>query len=342
MSIAEPTRHPPVTDEARPWLALPESRFPVELEEPANPGLLDDAFELPEASAATVAEVQPDGSLLAWRWRGTGELGFYPASSVKWITATMTLRWLVEHGLPVTGLVGIHADPDDAERQPAVEPMVVRTALLAMLTHSDNEAFNVLQEAVGFRETFEAMRAWGCRHAIIRRNFAPVRRSTSRSIDLYGPDGKTRTLAPRLDTRLPLSTDARPPPLGNPEANFATTDDLVRSAAASLMGPARRMPGFDAMTAGLACPEPRDVAAGLDDLAREDPDPAGFTVLSKPGWWPPDRANVELAYAHDTGQNRHFFACLFVQDEEQPARDTVRRAAGAMFSRLRRTPPNNA
>lgn len=319
-------------DAERPWCRLPKAVFPLELR--PGPGVIDDTVDLPPASAVTVAEVLPDGVLRAWRWRATGRLGFYPASSIKWITAAMAVLWLDRLGLHSTATLCPEegSDTDGATGKPP--PVVFRDALLAMLTHSDNAAFNVLQEAVGFRETFDAMQAWGCRDAIIRRNFERPRRTDSRAFVVRGHDGKRVDFPPRPNTALPLSGDTRPPPLGNPESNYATPDDLVRCAAATLMGPTRDAAAFDLIPMGLACPQPRDIALGLGDLAGTRAGNLGFTVLSKPGWWPPDRANVELAYVHEHRSGRHFFACIFVQAEEAAARAATRRAAAAIFDRL--------
>jgi len=319
-------------DSERPWLRLPETALPIELQ-PA-PGTIDDAIDLPAASAMTLAEALPDGSLRAWRWRGTGEVGFYPASSIKWVTAAMAVQWLDELALHSTATLQPAISEGRETAVPAPSQTVFRDALLAMLTHSDNDAFNTLQEVVGFGETFDAMRSWGCRHAIIRRNFGRPRRGDSRAFVARDPDGKCITLPARQGFALPLSGDTRPPPWGNPEANFATADDLVRCAAASLMGPIRDATAFDLIPTGLACPEPRDVAHGLGDLAAACNGGLGFTVLSKPGWWPPDRANVELAYIHEKHSDRHFFLCIFVQEHEAAARAAVRRAAAATLGRV--------
>lgn len=316
----------------RPWRRLPTAALPIALH-PA-PGTIDDVIDLPPGSAATLAEALPDGSLRAWRWRETGETGFYPASSIKWITAAMAVDWLDELALHSTATLRPAMPRRGESAEPQHAPTVFRDALLAMLTHSDNDAFNTLQEAVGFEETFDAMRRWGCRHAIIRRNFARPRRGDSRAFVVRDPEGKSVTVPARPGVALPLSSDTRPPPLGNPEANFATADDLVRCAAASLMGPTRHASAFDLIPMGLACPEPRDIARGLGDLAAARDGGLGFCVLSKPGWWPPERANVELAYIHEQGSQRHFFLCLFVQEREAAAREATRRAASAIFARL--------
>ncbi|MEO0587343.1 MAG: hypothetical protein AAF078_06870 [Planctomycetota bacterium] len=311
----------------RPWERLPDLQLPIAL--PDGGPMLDDVVDMPPDSALTLARVEPTGEFVAWRWRGTGQLGFYPASSIKWMTAGLLAVFLDELGIPDTATL---QTGDDA-------PLVIRDAVLSMLIHSSNETFNTLQEAVGFEETMAVVRAVGCERLVIRRSFGRDRRSHSRAVTLTVPEREPVVVSARLDTDLPLSSDDRPPPMGNPEANFATTDDFVRMAAWTLMGPPRRTPAFDLMPIGLAGPHPRDTAAGFNDLAIAAPDSGAFTVLSKPGWWPPEGVNVDVAYAYDHGRDRHYFASIYVEDTvEERARKTMRQAAHDAMAAVRDAP----
>ncbi|MEM6333063.1 MAG: hypothetical protein AAF823_06965 [Planctomycetota bacterium] len=311
----------------RPWERLPELRLPIALMD-GGPAL-NEAVDMPPNSALTLARVEPTGDFLAWRWRDTGQLGFYPASSIKWMTAGLLAVFLDGLGIPDTAALRTGDDP----------PVVIRDAVLSMLIHSSNDTFNTLQEAVGFEETMAVVRAVGCERFVMRRNFGPDRRSHSREVTLTAPGREPVVVPARLDTDMPLSSDDRPPPMGNPEANFATTDDFVRMAAWTLMGPPRDASAFDLMPIGLAGPHPRDTASGFNDLALAALESGAFTVLSKPGWWPPEGVNVDVAYAYDHGRDRHYFASIYVEDTvEERARKTMRQAARDAMAAVRDAP----
>jgi len=310
--------HPGQTDPLRPWLSLPRLHPPVALRDSA--ASIDALFDMPAGSAVTLAQVAGDGRVVATRWRGTGETGFYPASTIKWITGALTVELLHERRWPIDSVLHLGDD----------KPRTFRDLLLAMLAASDNDAFNTLQETVGFARTHDWLRRWGVRHGLIRRHFRRPRYNHSRAARVVTPAGQAHTLPARPAADIPRSADRRPAPLGNPDANYFTTDDLIRVGVASLAGPTRDAKDFDLLTAGLAWTNQCDVREGV---ARA-PGPPAFVVLNKPGWWPPDGANSELCYLYDARGRRHFFLAVYCQGDEAAAEHHIRAMARALAAAL--------
>ncbi|NJN35977.1 MAG: serine hydrolase [Nitrospiraceae bacterium] len=89
-------------------------------------------------------------------------------------------------------------------------PRTLRDLLLDMLVLSDNDAFNTLQETVGFADTFQAMRSWGLTHGIIRRHFTRPHWNHSRPIRVVRRGEVVCNLPARPPVDLPLNS--RPPP----------------------------------------------------------------------------------------------------------------------------------
>ncbi|BAM03453.1 serine hydrolase [Phycisphaera mikurensis] len=314
-----------MSDGDPPWARLPRTAGVPMLKDArsADSALLDGLFELPAGSALTVAEVAADGSLVAARWRGTGETLFYPASTIKWTTGALAVALMDEHDLPPEAVLAVGDRP----------AATLRDLVLSMLQASDNDAFNALHEWVGTAETHAAMRSWGCTHAIVRRHFMNPRFTGSPACVARRPDGSEVVFEAKPEVDMPLSTD-RPPPDGNPEANAFTTDDLVRVGAATLMGPIRDAAAFGLFACGLSWTCQAYVRAGLARLTAGRPDRPGFVVLNKPGWWPPDGANSELNYVHDVAHGRHLFLAVYAQGTEAEAEAGVSAAAEAVGAAL--------
>ncbi len=75
--------------------SLPTASTPIVLLEggaTAESQAVLDAIEMPSGSALTIASIDRVGGIRAIRWRDSGDVGFYPASTVKLATALMTLR----------------------------------------------------------------------------------------------------------------------------------------------------------------------------------------------------------------------------------------------------------
>jgi hypothetical protein len=333
----------PESNPDAPWLALPDITLPAELTpaDTAAQRAFDGLFELPAGSALTYAEVNGDGSLTAYRWRETGTLGFYPASTIKWISVALTLRLMDEHDVPAASVLEL----DEYVPNPAADPAqtilgttpgrrTLRDLILDTLVMSGNEAFNVLQETVGFAETHAALRSWGVEHSLIRRHFTRPHWNHSRPVTITRPDGRVVRLPARPPVNLPPNDtlgNPRTPKLDNPESNVFTTDDFVRVAAATLMGPTRRSGRFDLLTQGLGWTNQCYVREGLNRLTAERADRPGFVVLNKPGWWPPDGAHSELGYIHDLRRSAHAFLAVYIQGEQDAARRAMGDAARAIF-----------
>ena len=314
-----------MSPDAPPWTRLPRTAGVSTLKDArsADSEVLDAAVDLPAGSALTVAEVAADGSLVAARWRGTGETLFYPASTIKWTTGALAVALMDEHNLPPEAVLCVGDRP----------AATLRDLVLSMLQASDNDAFNTLHEWVGTAETHAAMRAWGCTHAIVRRHFMNPRFTGSPACVARRPDGSEVAFDAKPKVDMPLSTD-RPPPDGNPEANAFTTDDLVRVGAATLMGLTRDAAAFGLFTAGLSWTCQAYVRTGLARLTANLPGHPGFVVLNKPGWWPPDGANSELNYIHDVSNDRHFFLGVYCQDTKKEAESGMAAAAEAIGAAL--------
>ena len=308
-----------------PWLALPRIDSPVRLVDSGAD--LDGLFDMPDGSTLTVASVAPaTGDLHTARWRGTGDVGFYPASTIKWITAAMAVAWMDQHDM----------SPETVIQLGDERPATMRELILSSLMMSDNDAFNTLQESVGFAETYAAMKNWGVQHSMIRRHFTRPHWNHSRPIRVTHPDGQTAEIAERPAVDIPLNLDPRPAPLGNPESNYFTSDDFVVCGAATLMGPTRDATYFPLLTQGLSWSNQNYVREGLTQLTGELDSRPAFATLAKPGWWPPDGANSELAYIYDATQDRHYFLAVYAQGTNDEARVEMNKAARAVFGAIHR------
>lgn len=309
--------------ELYPWRGLPRTALPIVVEDTSAD--FDDLFVLPEGSALTLAEVDPaTATLRAARWRDSGSVGFYPASTIKWITVAMAVDWMDQHQLTPETVIVVGDDP----------PATLRELILSCLVMSDNQAFNTLQEAVGFAETHTAMQGWGVEHGLIRRHFTRPHWNHSRAIQLFPSNAKPRTIEARPPANIPLNLDPRPAPLGNPEANYFTTDDFVIAAAATLMGPTRDAQYFPLLTQGLGWTNQQYIRQGLTRATADLPQRPAFATLSKPGWWPPDGANSEMAYIHDAAHDRHFFLAIYIQGTNEEAQEKMSDATRLLFTAL--------
>ncbi len=307
----------------QPWLALPQVAQPVVLQSASvDLGVL---IELPEGSRLSLARVTPQGQLIAARWRDTGSMGFYPASTIKWVTAFMTLEMMDRHQLTLDHVIQVGDDP----------PASLRWLLSSMIVVSDNDAFNTLQEAVGFAETYEVMKGWGCEKSMIRRHFTRPRYNSSRAVQLISPFGETvKTIPGRPPAEIPLNDDDRPAPIGNPEANWFTTDDLVRVLAATLSGQNRQRTYFAEVAQWLSATDQCFARDGLVKLTGRLAGSPGFVVLNKPGWWPPDGANVDALYVYDVQQGEHYVLGVYVQGTEDDAKKYMSEAAEKLFAAI--------
>lgn len=308
-------------DNRDPWTALPRvDGPPVLIEADAS---IDDLFEMPAGSALTLARIDPDsGDLVTIRWRDTGTLGFYPASTIKWITAAMALEMMDTHEMTLDTVIQVGDDP----------PGSMRDLLASMIVMSNNDAFNTLQEAVGFGETYQQMLAWGCTDSMIRRHFTRPHWNHSRrmKIDQHGTPVKILPARPAAD--IPLNGD--PNPNGNPESNWFTTDDFIRCGAATLMGPTRERTYFPEVAGWLSYTNQCFVRDGLNRVTAEHPDRPAYVILNKPGWWPGDGANVDLAYIHDVQRNNDYLLAIYYQGTLKEAKTGITQAAFALFDAI--------
>lgn len=306
-------------DPNAPWRSLPRLEGPAELVD-VGP-VLDDLFELPAGSALTLSRVEPaTGRLFTARWRGSGGTGFYPASTIKWITAALTLAWMDGHDLEPLTVIQVG---DDA-------PATLRDLLLDTLVLSGNHAFNTLQETVGLAETHAALRRWGVEQSVIRRFFVRPRRSNSRAVWVAPPGREPFVIAERPAADIPLN----PAHTGSRESNYFTPDDFVRAAAATLLGPTRDTRHFGLLTQGLSWTNHCFVREGLAQVTADLETRPAFVVLNKPGWWPPDGDNSELCYVFDSHPNEHYLLAASIKGPIGVARQALSEAAFAMFSGL--------
>jgi hypothetical protein len=281
-----------------------------------------DAIEMPAGSAMTIASVDRVGGVRAIRWRDSGDVGFYPASTVKLATALMTLRQV--HAL----------NPDVPFEKWSVsldgsEPQSVATLLYDMIAESDNEAFNTLQEVAGFQETADFLTSIGCESLAIRRHFTRPHWNRSRPATFSHGDAT-------------IDVPARPAPdlpknAAGGESNWSSTDDFVRLLAATFLTDARELPGFDVLAKALRENNEPFVGRGLLEMG-------DFQVYAKPGWWPGDGAFCDAAYVYDVKNNRHYFVGVYWQGEAtededeaelQRARDGIAEAVRQAFEAIR-------
>lgn len=306
-----------------PWKRLPILDGPPVLRPVA--ATLDGCIDLPPGSAATLGWIDPDtGDIHTAHWKKTGDTGFYPASTIKWITAFLAIQWLEENSIGLSHVVQVGDDP----------PRTVHDLLAGMVVMSDNEAFNTLQELVGFEHTYRTMRRWGCQTGIIRRHFTRPHWNHSREAEVWDEHGERVLVVPaRPAVDLPLNND--PVPDSPRESNWFSCDDFVRCAAATLMGPYRELPLFDALTGWLGYTNQSAIREGLWRVTRQDPRHPGFAVLNKPGWWPGDGANCELTYIYDAQERRHYLLAIYFQGEHDDAMQCMRSAAESFFTAIR-------
>lgn len=303
-----------------PWLSLPRLDAAAELND-AGP-IFGGLFEMSPGSSLTLSRVVPEtGWLHAARWNNTGDHGFYPASTIKWITGAMTLAWLDQHQLSATTVIQVGDDP----------PATVRDLMLDMLSFSGNHAFNTLQETVGLAETHAALRGWGVEQSVLRRFFVRPRRSNSRAIRVAPRTGEPFEIAARPEADIPLN----PSPDGSRESNYFTTDDFVRAAAATLMGPTRDARYFPLLTQGLSWTNHCYTREGLARVTEADDRRPAFVVLNKPGWWPPDGETSELCYVYDIQQDAHYFLAASLKGPIAEARRMLSDAVFCIFTSLR-------
>ncbi len=317
----DPTTQP-VTDAGQPWLKAGTAKLPFVLLDggaTATSQTTLDAFELPAGSALTIARVDRVGDVRALRWRDTGDVGFYPASTVKLATALMTLRQLRDLDadvLPEAWQVSLDGSP----------PANVMKLLRVMIADSDNEAFNTLQEVAGFAETSDFLKKIGCDTLTIRRHFTRPHWNYSRPAVLTRGDGTTVDIAARPAPDTPLNA-------AGGESNWSTTDDFVKLLAATFFTDARELPGFDVLAEAMRENNEPFIGRGLEPLG-------GFTTFGKPGWWPPDGNFVDAAYAYDAREDAHYLVSIYWQggggeDELQGARDGIAGVVRRVFTAIR-------
>ncbi len=322
----------PPADSPQPWKGGPVVPMPIVLID-AKPSPALDAIEMPAGSAMTIARVGSDGTVHAARWRESGTVGFYPASTVKLATAVGVLRHLDRVGvdLPLKAWrVSLQGDPLTGET-----PQPVATLLRDMIADSDNAAFNTLQEFVGFAETHAMLTRFGCEKLTIRRHFTRPHWNHSRPVTLLADDA-TIAWPARPAPDLPPNADPAHPAAGGGEANWACSDDLVRLLAATFFTETRGLRGFDALAQAMAETNEPFVERGLTHLN-------GLHVWNKPGWWPGDGAFVDAAYVFDATSGQHYLIGLYWQGdpdgdaeaELETARAGMARVAGKVVALLR-------
>ncbi|MEQ9453987.1 MAG: serine hydrolase [Phycisphaeraceae bacterium] len=303
-----------------PWLDLPDVAQPVELVN-ANVSI-DDLVDLPVGSALTLARITPDGQLHTTRWRDTGRLGFYPASTIKWATVALTLELIDQHGWGLDTVIQIGDDP----------ALSLRRLMASTIILSSNTGFCTLHELVGTRETHQAMQRWGIHDSVVRRHFKRPTYTQSRDIKVYNYGQHTQT----LEARPPF--DAPDPPIhtqptsgGKGKSNWYTTDDLTRLAAATLAGPTRQTRFFNHFANWLALTNHCYVADGLAEVTASEPARPPFIVLNKPGWWPGSGSVLELGYIHDVNRQADYAFAIYHEGTLKDAHRNTTQAFASIF-----------
>ena len=336
-----------------PWTTLPRIDGPIALREAHES--LDDLFDLPDGSACSVARITESGAVVTARWRDTGHLGWYPASTIKWVTAAMACDVAEELDLPADCTIELAADPAPGVEAAADPPRTLRELMLGELVMSDNDFFCQLQEFVGFQRTHDTMRQrWGVRDSLIRRHFRRPRFNHSRQATVCFPpqaDGTRRAalvLPARPTADIPLNDwgTTREPIRNDPDtqhpddrnanraSNYFTCDDALRCVVATLAGPTRDRRLFDLFTQGLAYTNQRYVANGLAALSAQRPERPAFVSLNKPGWWPPDGNNAEWVYVYDLTLREHYAMAIYVQGTNEEASEHMAEAARRIFEAI--------
>lgn len=312
-----------------PWFALPDISMPIGLDDGARD--LSELFDLPEGSACTWAKIEPDGRVVAARWRGTGSRGWYPASTIKWVAAALALHRMDELGLPLDATLEI--DADESLPMPAEPAQTFKDLILGSLVMSDNDFYSILNEFAGFAWTRERMQAWGAGHSIIRSHFRRPRFNHSRPMTVrFAPDPNGAVREPmRLETRpavdLPLNTSPDP---SRQQSNWFTCDDAVRCVLATLSRPTRETTHFDSLVQGLQYTNQRYLAQGAARAMQRQSARPGWVALSKPGWWPGEGDNSEWAYMYDLHGRSHYAVGIYVQGSHLQARQAMTQAAEAV------------
>lgn len=309
---------------AKPWTLPADVAFPISLNKTSSPEL-DRLVSMPEGSALTVSRIGLDGSISSVEWRGTGEWGFYPASTVKLVTAAMTLEFLERYELPIDSVACVGDDT----------PMTFRELLSEMIVVSGNETFNTLQECVGFAETYREMQRWGVTKARIRRHFRVPRYNHSREVRVLGPGGKELLrLQPRPAVEIPLhdgNGEGGGQGIHNLESNWWCSDDLVRAMAAIMFGPTRRRRHFEDLVGWCSFTNQCRIREGLRELTAQKSTHPSFVVLNKPGWWEPDLANVEMGYVYDVERSAHYVVGIYFHGTMAQSEPGMREAARELF-----------
>jgi hypothetical protein len=313
-----------VIDCDHPWARVPPIDFPVILHKGRSPEL-DALFDLPGESSLTIARVDPlTGKLDSVDWRGRGEWGFYPASSIKLITAAMTLAFLDWHHLPIDSVVKLGED----------SPITFRELLAETIVFSGNETFNTLAEVVGFAETWQQTRQWGLVKLLVRRNFKSPRYNHSRQVIVYGASGSVLLeIPPRPAPVIPFH-DGNGQANQNLESNWACTDDLVRAMAAILFGPTRNSRYFSQLTGWCGMTNRCFFRDGLRKITAEASHHPAFVILNKPGWWPDDGVNVDFGYIYDVSQSAHYLYAAYYHGTEESAGAGLSKAALQIFNHI--------
>jgi hypothetical protein len=307
-----------------PWQQVAELTFPVTLRKTRS-AALDQLLDLPEHSALSLARIDPKTACLTGSdWRGSGEHGFYPASSIKLITAAMTLGFLDEHQLPIDAVVRL-GDED---------PMTFRELLAETIVLSGNETFNILQETVGFAETYQQTQRWGLAKTLVRRHFKNPRYNYSRPVTILGFDGKAVLEIPARPTAIIPLHDGNHQANQNLESNWTCTDDLVRIMAAVLFGPTRHTRYFPSLTGWCGMTNCCHVRTGLRRLTAANVDHPPFVILNKPGWWPADRVNVDFGYVYDLAHDAHYIYAVYCHGTEESAAEAIPAAFQRIFGAL--------
>jgi len=311
-------------DSDQPWTRMKPIDFPVVLHKRRSP-VLDELIDLPGESSLSIARVDAlTGKLDSVDWRGRGEWGFYPASSIKLITAAMTLAFLDRYQLPIDSVVKLGEDP----------PITFRELLAETIVFSGNETFNTLAEVVGFAETFQQTRQWDLVKLLIRRHFKNPRYNHSRQVIVYCASGSALLeIPPRPAVQIPFH-DGNLQPNQNLESNWACTDDLVRAMAAILFGPSRNSRYFADLTGWCGMTNRCYFRDGLRKVTAEAVHHPAFVILNKPGWWPDDRVNVDFGYIYDVSRSEHYLYAAYHHGTEESAGPSVSNAASQIFNHI--------
>ncbi|QDU72992.1 serine hydrolase [Mucisphaera calidilacus] len=310
-----------LTDPSSPWLDLPEVSLPIVLE--ASAAGLDELVDLPEGSALTLARVDREtATVRAARWRDTGSLEFYPASTIKLATVALALGVMDRYGWDLDTVIEVGDDL----------PISLRRLLASTIVLSSNSGFCTLHELVGTRETHEAMRSWGIKDSIVRRHFRRPAYSHSRVIKAYR-GGEVVTTIPERP-----AFDAEPETSGvKTRSNVYTTDDFCRLAAAVLAGPdVRGTTFYNHLPNWLSLTNHSYVAEGLGEVTGKLAGHPAFVTLNKPGWWPGTGAVSEVGYIYDVQMDEHYVFGVYHQGTLPEAHVNTMRAFEAVFTAIHR------